>query len=250
MGINHFRYKDKRGFTLIELLVVVAIIGILSAVVVVSISAAREKSKISFIKSSLKSLYNEAEIFYTQNNTYAGLYSATTYDCTGALSRVAESMTTQGVTVKCYSRNDSSRTDVHLRFGATAIIYDTDSFKAWSVDQNGIVEWEQQGVNASGQQVNPDTYIGMTYQVSLDACAISGARLPSLEQTFTLARAYYAASGNISYKPTDSGFDANLYWTSSVVPSLPTSQAYVVNFSNSNIFAVATNAQYRVRCVK
>lgn len=241
--------KLTKGFTLIELLVVIAIIGILSAVVVVSINSARDKSKAVFIKSSLKSLYSEAEIFYTQNGTYAGLYNTTTYDCAGDLSDIAESMTLQGITVKCYSRNDPTRSDTYLRFGATAIIYDVNAFKAWSVDQNGVVTWDQQGVNHLGQQVTPDTYSGMTYQVSRDACSISGGRLPSLEQSFSLARAFYAASGNVSYKPTSSGFEANLYWTSSIVP-INSSQAYVVNFSNSNIFEVATTSQYRVRCVR
>jgi prepilin-type N-terminal cleavage/methylation domain-containing protein len=70
--------KFTKGFTLIELLVVIAIIGILSAVVVVSINSARDKSKAAFIKSSLKSLYSQAEIFYTQNGTYAGLFDAIT----------------------------------------------------------------------------------------------------------------------------------------------------------------------------
>ena len=54
--------KFTTGFTLIELLVVVAIIGILSSVVVVSINAAREKNKIASIKSTLKQLYNQAAI--------------------------------------------------------------------------------------------------------------------------------------------------------------------------------------------
>lgn len=241
--------KSEKAFTLIELLVVIAIIGILSAVVVVSINSARDKSKAAFIKSSLKSLYSQAEIFYTQNGTYAGLYNATTYDCTGTLVDIAKSMADQGITVKCYSRNSSTNGDIYFRFGATAIIYDANAFKAWSVDQNGVATWDQKGVNASGTPVDTDVYTGMTFAVSNTACAIYGGRLPSLEQLFTLARAYYSASGNTSYTPTSPGFAANLYWSSTIVPIL-SSQAYVVNFSNSNIFPTSSSSAYRVRCVR
>jgi prepilin-type N-terminal cleavage/methylation domain-containing protein len=245
--------KFTKGFTLIELLVVIAIIGILSAVVVVSINSARDKSKATFIKSSLKSLYSQAEIFYTQNGTYAGLFDATTYDCIGDLSDIAESMTLQGITVKCYSRNDPSRSDVYLRFGATAIIYDANDFKAWSTDQNGVVTWDQQGVNASGDYVSPDVSTGMTFVVSSTVCADAGGRLPSLEQLFTLGSAYGSASlvatGTAIYKPTSPGFTTNAYWSSVLVPT-DSSLAYRVGFSGGGITTSPTTNGAYVRCVR
>ncbi|MFA5770994.1 MAG: type II secretion system protein [Patescibacteria group bacterium] len=48
--------KLKKGFTLIELLVVVAIIGILAAVVMVSLSGPRVKSKSAAFKAEMDSL--------------------------------------------------------------------------------------------------------------------------------------------------------------------------------------------------
>ncbi len=52
----------QRGFTLIELLVVIAIIGVLSSVVLASLSTARNKGKATAVKSGLASLRTQMEI--------------------------------------------------------------------------------------------------------------------------------------------------------------------------------------------
>ena len=237
--------KSNKAFTLIELLVVVAIIGILSTVVIASLNSAREKGKIAFVKSTLKNMQSQAELTYTETGSYVSLFDGS-YNCIGSLANMAQSLTDKGFTVKCFSRNVTG--DSYLRFGATAILYDTNSFKAYSTDQNGVVTWDQKGVNSSGAYVDTDVYSGLTYSVSNTACATAGGRLPSLEQLFTLGRAYYSASGG-TYKPTSTGFVANDYWSSTLVPS-DGSQAYRVFFDSGSISTSSIANSSYIRCVR
>lgn len=60
----------ERGFTLIELLVVIAIIGILSAVVLVSLNSARAKSRDARRVSDVRQLMTALELFYNDNGGY------------------------------------------------------------------------------------------------------------------------------------------------------------------------------------
>lgn len=52
----------KKGFTLIELLVVVAIVGLLAAVVIVSVSGSRKKAQDAKIKNDVQSVLSAAEL--------------------------------------------------------------------------------------------------------------------------------------------------------------------------------------------
>ena len=61
----------KKGFTLIELLLVVAIISLLSSVVFAGLKEARNKAVRSAFVSEVRSLYQEAEIFFVSANRYA-----------------------------------------------------------------------------------------------------------------------------------------------------------------------------------
>lgn len=70
--------KRNSGFTLIELLVVIAIIGILSSVVLASLNTARGKGADAAVKSNLANARAQAELFYDENGTYAGICTSGT----------------------------------------------------------------------------------------------------------------------------------------------------------------------------
>jgi prepilin-type N-terminal cleavage/methylation domain-containing protein len=61
---------NNKGFTLIELLIVVVIIGILAAIAIPKFSATREKAYFAAMKSDLKNLASQQEIYYADNYTY------------------------------------------------------------------------------------------------------------------------------------------------------------------------------------
>jgi prepilin-type N-terminal cleavage/methylation domain-containing protein len=60
----------KKGFTLIELLIVVAIIAILAAIAVPNFLEAQVRSKVSRVKTDIRSLATGIESYYIDNNLY------------------------------------------------------------------------------------------------------------------------------------------------------------------------------------
>ncbi|OPZ18660.1 MAG: Type II secretion system protein G precursor [candidate division BRC1 bacterium ADurb.BinA364] len=65
-----------KGFTLIELLIVVAIIAILAAIAVPNFLEAQIRSKVSRVRSDLRSLATGLESYYVDNNVYPAWGSA------------------------------------------------------------------------------------------------------------------------------------------------------------------------------
>lgn len=64
----HMKIDNNRGFTLIELLVVIAIIGLLSTIVLASLSTARRKGNTAASQSQLKSLQVAMQLCISDNN--------------------------------------------------------------------------------------------------------------------------------------------------------------------------------------
>ena len=72
--------RCRKGFTLIELLVVVAIIGILSSIVLVSLTKSRVSANEATVKADMKSVQIQAEKYYTN----AGKYNTATLFYSGS----------------------------------------------------------------------------------------------------------------------------------------------------------------------
>jgi prepilin-type N-terminal cleavage/methylation domain-containing protein len=66
-----------KGFTLIELLVVIAIIGILAAIVLVSLRGAPARANDARIKSDINQARTQAELIWADNSSYADLCAVT-----------------------------------------------------------------------------------------------------------------------------------------------------------------------------
>ena len=68
--MRNFINRRNKGFTLIELLVVIAIIGILAAVVLVSLNSARQKSRDARRVADIRQIMTGLELFYNDNGKY------------------------------------------------------------------------------------------------------------------------------------------------------------------------------------
>lgn len=66
-------YKNGTGFTLVELLVVIAIIGILTSVVLVSVSTVNKRGQDTAVQSDLSGIRAQAQLYYS---TYSGYVAA------------------------------------------------------------------------------------------------------------------------------------------------------------------------------
>jgi len=72
------RSKFRKGFTLMELLVIVAIIGILSSIVLSSLSSTRERAKDGRRISDIKQIQIALELYYDVNSAYpSSIYTGT-----------------------------------------------------------------------------------------------------------------------------------------------------------------------------
>lgn len=70
--------KNQKGFTLIELLIVIAIIGLLAALALVSLTAAQQRARDTKRVADMKSFQTSLELYYNENAAYPVLASSAT----------------------------------------------------------------------------------------------------------------------------------------------------------------------------
>lgn len=119
---------NKKGFTLLELLVVIAIIGILSAVVLGSLSSARGKGNNAAVKSELHNFRTQSELLSPDYSTAcdAGTDSRKIYDAA-----VYAATSTDRVNAFCNATADTY-------MAAVTFISPENSFVGWCVDNSGV----------------------------------------------------------------------------------------------------------------
>lgn len=139
------RKGTMKGFTLIELLVVIAIIGILSAVVLASLSTARTKGKDASVQESMSSMRAAAEIVYSTNGSGTG-YGAMTYSssCASPSGLFADTASNMSNLVTSVKSNAYSSTAVACGASASAWVFaatlPSGSSNQFCVDSSGAAK--------------------------------------------------------------------------------------------------------------
>lgn len=135
-------YTSQRGFTLIELLVVIAIIGILSGVVIASLSSARGKGNDAAIKQNLVSIRTQAEIVYSGALSFATVCGGSQNTTIAAAIAEANDLNGSTGSVTCAATSNGWAVAADLAGGG-----------AFCVDASGKGRTE----NASGTAYGSDT---------------------------------------------------------------------------------------------
>lgn len=132
-------HTPARGFTLLELLMVIAIIGILSEIVLASLSQTRSKGADAAVISDLKTIQTQAAIYQSTDGTYGVGVTATAADCTAGvfsdstLTKALGGITDRGVTPICILLSDGSNATGYV--AAASLVSDTTKY--FCVDSAG-----------------------------------------------------------------------------------------------------------------
>ncbi len=131
------KFKNKKGFTLIELLVVITIIGVLSTIILGSISNSRNKAYNSKIEQQLSGFRTAAEIYFT-NQTPNGYGPASSICSAGIFNNVDPINGSPGLYIAAGNLPDFSQVvcgSTDSSYAVKATLYSGNKY--WCVDNKG-----------------------------------------------------------------------------------------------------------------
>jgi len=231
---NKMKTNKKLGFTLIELLVVIAIIGLLSSVVLASLSSAREKAKVANIKQNLANMMSQVELARNTDGDYSG--------ACGVVADGIAAIEAIGGHAECYVHNNSGHEYYDEDWAVTAH-FESDKAQNYSVNSSGVVTWDTENLpsttwtNAMG--LNP----GYT-----NNCYEDGKKLPTMEMLKSLDMSHRITYGLPSGTAPE-GFAPYLHWSSTLYPAA-TGYSFNVALYSGFIGGRDQGLTRYVRCVR
>ena len=88
--------RDSKGFTVIELLIVIVIIGIVAAIAIPKFSATRERAYFAAMRSDLRNLAAQQEIYYADNYVFSGIFADLAFVSTDGVNVMPTSVSSSG----------------------------------------------------------------------------------------------------------------------------------------------------------
>jgi prepilin-type N-terminal cleavage/methylation domain-containing protein len=129
--------QKTKGFTLIELLVVIAIIGILSGLIIVSMSGAQNAAKDARIKSAMDQFRSTAEIYkLNNNNSYTGTTIGQT-SCTSVPSTIITTGTDGAALCADIESQGGGALAIYINSTAYCLSKVLPGGTSWCVDSSG-----------------------------------------------------------------------------------------------------------------
>jgi len=152
--------NKNKGFTLIELLVVIAIIGILSSVVLASLSGARAKAKVAAVQSVLSSMRSQAEIGVVNGKYINDICASDASE--GSLKTLIDSLnktSSKVQTIRCVADDNDTAEGNDIRKWAVEVkIYD----KYYCADSSGYAGLSKDSSGAEGTTIGGGSEVTVT----------------------------------------------------------------------------------------
>lgn len=135
--MKKFKKINKNGFTLIELLIVITIIGILSTVILTSLSNARAKAYDSKIKQQLGSFRTAAEMYFSNQSPNG--YGPLSINCSMGMFNDFNAVNgTPGLYIAAGNLPDFSQVvcdSTNSEYSIKALLYSGNEY--WCIDNKG-----------------------------------------------------------------------------------------------------------------